>query len=102
MSAVGKDTNFLDDKKEVVVTTPLSENKLLTTEKVTTSDEVHKRTQRITTSKEVVKVNDEVHKRTQKITTNEQVDKGTEKLKGYEKGSGHNPQEVFRWVLGPV
>ena len=39
MSSVDKDTNVLDDKKEAVFTTPLLENKLLTTEKVTTSDE---------------------------------------------------------------
>ena len=31
MSSVDKDTNVLDDKKEAVVTTPLLENKLLTT-----------------------------------------------------------------------
>ena len=42
--SVDKDTNALGDKKEAVVTTPLLENKLPTTEKVTTSDEVHKRT----------------------------------------------------------
>ena len=33
MSSVDKDTNVLDDKKEAVVTTPLSDKKLLTTEK---------------------------------------------------------------------
>ena len=42
MPSVEKDTNFVDDKKEAVVTTPFSENKSLTTEKVTTSDEFHK------------------------------------------------------------
>ena len=30
MLSVDKDSNFLDDKKEAVVTTPLSENKSLT------------------------------------------------------------------------
>ena len=40
MSSVDNDTNILIDKKEAVVTTALSEKKLLTTEKVTTSDEV--------------------------------------------------------------
>ena len=70
MSSVDKYTNVLDDKKEAVVAIQFSENKLLTTEKFTTSDEVHRRTKKITTSKEVVKGNDEVHKRTDKITTN--------------------------------
>ena len=54
--------------------TPLSEKKLLTIEKVTTIDEVQKRTKMITTSEYVVKVNYEVHKHTDKITTNEEVD----------------------------
>ena len=58
MMSVGKDTNFLDDNKEAVVTTPLSEKKLLTTEKVKTSDEVHKRTENFTTSEGVVKGTD--------------------------------------------
>ena len=58
--------------------TPLSENKLLTTEKFTTSDQVHKSTTNVTTSEEVIKVTDQVHKLTEKITTNEEVDKGTE------------------------
>ena len=80
MSLVDKDTNVLDDKNEAVVTTPFSETKLLTTEKFTTSDEVHTRTENITTSQEVVKGTDEVHKRTEKITTNEEFEKGTEKL----------------------
>ena len=75
-----KDSNVLDDKKVAVATTPLSENKLLTTEKVTTSDEVHKRTEKITNSEEVVEGTDEVQKLTYNITTNEYVDKGTEKL----------------------
>ena len=60
--------------------TPLSENKLSTTENVTTSDEVHKRTQSVTKRGEVVKGDNEVHNCTQKITTNKEVDKGTEKL----------------------
>ena len=63
-----------------MVTTPLSKKKLLKTERFTTSDGVHKRTDNITTTEEVVKDNDEVHKRTEKITTNEEVDKCTEKL----------------------
>ena len=67
MLSVDKDTNVLDDKKEAVFTTPLSEKKLLTTEKVTTSDEVNKRTENITTSKEVVKLNCEFHKHTENI-----------------------------------
>ena len=71
MSSVNKDTNVLDDKKEAVITTPLSENKLLTTKKVTTSDEVHKLTEKITTGADVVKGTDEVHKRTENIITNE-------------------------------
>ena len=54
--------------------------KLLTTEKVTISDEVHKLTENITTGEEVVKGTDEFHKRTENITTNEEVDKGTKKL----------------------
>ena len=53
-SLVDKDTNFLDDKKQAVFTTTLSEKKLLTTEKVTTIGEMHKRTENITTSEEVV------------------------------------------------
>ena len=77
---VDKNTYVLDDKKDAVVPTPLSEKKLLTTEKVTTSDEVHKLTENITKSEEVVKGTDEVHKSTENITTNEEVDKGTEKL----------------------
>ena len=44
MLSVDKYINVLDDKKESVVTTPLLEKQLLTTEKVTTSDEVHKLT----------------------------------------------------------
>ena len=67
-------------KKETAVTTPLSEKKLLTTEKVATFDEVHKRNEKIITIEEVVKGTDEVHKCTEKNTTNEEVDKGYEKL----------------------
>ena len=44
MQLFDKDTNVLYDKKEAVVTMPLSEKKLLTTENFTTIDEVHKRT----------------------------------------------------------
>ena len=54
MSLVDKDTNVLDDKKQAVVTTSFSEKKVLTTEKVTTSDDVHKRTDKIKTNQEVV------------------------------------------------
>ena len=60
--------------------TPLSEKKLLTTETVTTSDEVQKLNDNITTSEEVVKGNDEVQKNTQKITTNEEDYKATDEL----------------------
>ena len=45
-----------------MVTTPLSEKKLLTTEKVTTRDEVQKRTEYITTSEGVVKGTGEFQK----------------------------------------
>ena len=51
---VDKDTKFLDDKKEVVVTTQCSEKKLLRTEKVTTSEEVHKATKYLDDKKEAV------------------------------------------------
>ena len=54
--------------------------KLLTTEKVTISDEVHKLTKIITKSEQVVKGNDEFRKRTENITTNEDFDKGNKKL----------------------
>ena len=81
MSLVDKGATHLYDKKQAVVTTPFSEKKLLTTEKVTTSDEVHKHTQNITTIEGVVKSTDDDHKRTEKITTNEEVDKGTENCK---------------------
>ena len=80
MLLVDDDTNILDDKKEALVTMELSEKKSLTTGKVTTSDEVHKVTEEITTSEEVVKGAYEVHKPTENITTNEKVDKNTEKL----------------------
>ena len=53
-----------------MVTTSFLEKKLLTTEKVTTSDEVHKRTEKITKIEEVVKGTDEIHKRTENITKN--------------------------------
>ena len=79
MLLVDKDSNVLGDKKEAVVTTPLLEKILLITEKVTTSDEVHKSTEKFTTSEKVVKGNDEVHKSTENIKTNQYIDKGTEK-----------------------
>ena len=63
-----------------MVTTPFSEKKSLTNEKVKTSDEVHKRIEKITTIEEVLKGTTEVHKRTDNIKANEDVDKGTEKL----------------------
>ena len=65
MSSVEKDSNVLDDKKETVVTTLLSEKKSLKTEKVTTSDELHKRIENFTTSEDGVKGFDEVYKRTE-------------------------------------
>ena len=80
MLFLDKDTNVLDDKKEAVVTTPLSEKKWLKTENVTTSDKAHKRTEKITTGEEVFKGADEVHKHTENIAKNEEVDKGTEEL----------------------
>ena len=80
MQSVDKDSNVFDDKKEEVVTTPLTEKKSLTTEKVTTSDEVNKHTEKFKTSEEVVKGTEEVQKRTGDIITNEDVDKGTGKL----------------------
>ena len=70
----------MDDKKEAVISTLFSEKKLSTTEKVTTSYEVHKRTEKITTSEEVIKGTDEFHKHTENITKNEEVDKSSEKL----------------------
>ena len=78
MQLVDKNTNVLDDKKEAVVPTPLLEKKVLTTDKVTTSDDVGKRTDNITTNYDIVKGTDEVHKRNQNITTSEEVDKGSE------------------------
>ena len=68
-----------------MVTTPLLEKQLLTTEKVTTIDEVHKRTENITTSEDFIKGTDKFHKRTEKITTNEEVDKDTEILEDMKK-----------------
>ena len=88
MLSVDKYTTVLNDVKEAVVMTPFLEKTLLTTEKVTTSDEVHKHTEKITTSEEVFKGNYEVYKCIEKITTNEDVDKGTEKLEDMK-------QEVF-------
>ena len=74
MSSVEKDSNVLDDKKETVVTTLLSEKKSLKTEKVTTSDELHKRIENFTTSEDGVKGFDEVYKRTENYK-NEDVEK---------------------------
>ena len=78
MFSVDKYINFLDDTKEAVVTMPLLEKKLLTTEKPTKIDQLHKRTEKFATSEEFVKGTDEFHKRTEIITTNQEVDKGTE------------------------
>ena len=61
-----------------MVTTQFLEKQLFTTEKVTTRDEVHKRTDKFSTSEEVVKGTGEVHKGSDNITTNEDVDKGNE------------------------
>ena len=44
MSLVDTDIENLDDEKEVVFTTPFPKNKLLITARVTTSEEVHRRT----------------------------------------------------------
>ena len=78
--SVDKDTNVLDYFKKALVTMPFSEKKLLTTEKVTASDEVPKRTENITTNEEVVKVNDEVQNSFKRNKTIEEVDKVTEQL----------------------
>ena len=43
---VDKDTKILDNKKDAGVTTPLLKKKLRTTEKVTTSEVVHKGTKK--------------------------------------------------------
>ena len=51
-----------------------------TTEKVTTSDQVHKRTDKIKTSEDIDKDTDNIHKCTDNITTSEEIDKGSEKL----------------------
>ena len=53
-----------------MVTTLLSEKKLLTAGRDTVIDEVKKCTDNITTIEEVVKVTDEAHKHTEKITIN--------------------------------
>ena len=80
MQSVDKYTNVLDNKKEAVVTMPLLEMKVLTNEKVTTSDEVHKSTEKITASKEIEKCTDDFQKRTEKVTTSKEAGKGSEKL----------------------
>ena len=54
MLSVDKVNKNLDDKKKEVVTTPLSEKKLWTTDKVTTSEEVDKRTEKLEDIKEAV------------------------------------------------
>ena len=80
MLSVDKYTTVLDYVKQAVVMTSFLEKTLLKTEKVTTSDEVHKYTENITTIEEVLKGTYEVYKCIENITTNEDVDKGTEKL----------------------
>ena len=80
MLLIDKNSDFLDYKKEAVVTTPLSEKKLSTTKNITISDEVHKHTEKITTREEIVKIADKFHKHTEKIKTNEEVEKGPELL----------------------
>ena len=47
MLSVEKYTNVLDKTEEAGVTTPFSEKKVSTTDKVTTLDEVHKLTEKI-------------------------------------------------------
>ena len=54
MSSIDKVNKHLDNKKEVVVMTPFPEKKLLTTEKVTASDEVDKGTKQLDNMKEAV------------------------------------------------
>ena len=74
MSSVDKNTKKLDDKKEAVVMTPLSEKKLLTTEKVTTSEEFQKRTKKLDDKKEAVVMTSLSNKKlltTDKVTTSE-------------------------------
>ena len=80
----------MGDKKEAVVTTPLSEKKSLISEKAKTSDEVHTRTEKVTTSEDFVKDTAEVYKRTDNIKSNDDDEKVT-KIGRYERGSGHNP-----------
>ena len=81
MLLVDKDSNVLDDKKEAAVTILLSEHKSLTTEKYTTINEVHKRTETFTTSEEVVKGTDQVQKCTENITQISILTKGLKNWK---------------------
>ena len=74
MLLVDKDTKHLDDKKEAVFTKSLSEKKLLTAEKVTTSEEVHKRTKSLDDKKAAVVMTPLSNKKlltTEKVTTSE-------------------------------
>ena len=80
MLSVDKYTNVLYDKKEAVVMMPLSEKKLLTTGKFTTTDYVKKRTEKVKTSEEVLKGTDEVHKLIENITKMRRL---TEVLKNF-------------------
>ena len=55
----------------------------MTTEKVTTSEEFHKRTKKLDDEKEAVVMTPLLNKKlftTEKVITNGEVDKGTEKL----------------------
>ena len=83
MSSVDKNTKSLDDKKEAVVTMILLERKLLTTEKVASSEDVHKHNTNFDDKKEVVFITTFSNRKiltTEKVTTSEEVDKVTEKL----------------------
>ena len=81
MSSVDRDTKHLDGRKEAVVTKPFSEKKVLTTQKVTTSEEFHKHTKILDDKKEAVVMMPLSNKKlltTEKVTTSEEADKGTE------------------------
>ena len=65
--------------------TPLSKKKLLTTEKVTTSDEVHKLTENITTNQDVDKGNEKLEYMKEAVVTIRRKD--SDKFEGQSKGS---------------
>ena len=99
MPSVEKYTKNLDDKKQAVVNTPFPKKKLLKTEKVTTSEEVYKRTKSLDDEKQAVFTTPLLNKKllkTEKVTTSEEFDKGNKKMEWYERGSGHDIQEIFR------